>query len=180
MRKSTLARIMALTGLVMTMMLGMASVAFAQPSFPVTPNFGGATMQAGATLNLSWTSTLAPGETLMLEQTTYSGPDFLTQSSTALASGLPANGSYLVTIPSTAIGLKVNYRLRTANFSSYSDSMFGGVNAPWQINVVAAVAPPVVSTPASSPWSLALGAVATLGLMAAVPAVRRRFAGPKA
>jgi hypothetical protein len=39
---------------------------------------------------------------------------------------------------------------------------------------------PVVSTPASSPWSLALAAVAALGLMVAVPAVRRRFAGTKA
>jgi len=38
---------------------------------------------------------------------------------------------------------------------------------------------PVVSTPASSPWSLLLAAVAALGLMVAVPSVRRRTAGSK-
>jgi hypothetical protein len=36
---------------------------------------------------------------------------------------------------------------------------------------------PAVSTPASSPWSLAIAAVVALGLMAAVPSVRRRMTG---
>jgi hypothetical protein len=39
---------------------------------------------------------------------------------------------------------------------------------------------PAVSTPASSPWSIALASVLALALMAAVPSVRRRIAGSEA
>jgi hypothetical protein len=112
----------------------MTSAAFAAGIFPVTPNFDGMTKPAGSTLPISWTSTLAPGETLELWQTIY-GPGNM-QSSTNLVGGLPATGSYVVTIPSEAVGKTVGYRLQTATWSSYGSSIMGGVNGPWQINVV--------------------------------------------
>jgi hypothetical protein len=157
----------------MTMVFGTASAAFAFTEFPVTPNFDGVTKQAGSTLTLNWTSG-AGSEPLEVWQTIYTpNPDgTVTQSSTQVGSGLPADGSYSVTIPDAAIGKKVGYRIQTASWSWYGSSTL------WEINVVPAAAPPVVSTPASSPWSLALAAAAALGL-AAVPAVRRRLTGPK-
>jgi hypothetical protein len=171
MSRTDMVRPFALLGCVVALVVAMTSAAFAAGMFPVTPNFDGTTKQAGSTLSINWTSTLAPGETLELWQTIY-GPGNA-QASTQLANGLPANGSYVVTIPTEAAGKAVGYRLQTATWSSYGSSIMGGVNGPWQINVPAA---PIANTPASSPWSLVLAGVVALALVGGMTLARRRSA----
>jgi hypothetical protein len=170
MRRSNFARIVALTGLVMILVLGVASAAFAG-TITQSPNYSGQTWAIGSSHTISWTTSnlTVPADTLVLitEPADWSGAP------TIIQSGLPQNGSVVWTVPATVpTGVPQMVYLTTASGWEYSDA----ANIPWPVTF----SPAVVSTPASSPWSLALAAVAAFGLMAAVPAVRRRIAGSKA
>jgi hypothetical protein len=171
MHRSNFARTVALTGLVMILVLGMASAAFAG-TITQSPNYSGQTWAIGSSHTISWTSSslVVPGDTLNL---VTESADWL-GSPNVLMTGLPQNGSVVWTVPATVpTGVPQMVYLTTASGNEYSDA----ANIPWPVTFSPAV---VVSTPASSPWSLALGAVAGLALIAATPAVRRRFAGIKA
>jgi hypothetical protein len=160
---------MAITGLVMMLVLGVASAAFAG-TITQSPNYSGQTWAIGSSHTISWTSSslTVPGDTLVLiwEPADWSGAP------TVIQSGLPQNGNFVWTVPPTVTtGVPQMVYLTSASGYEYSDA----ANIPWPVTF----SPVVVSTPASSPWSIALAAVAALGLMIAVPAVRRRIASSK-
>jgi len=169
MRRGNLAPTMVFSALVMMLVLGVASAAFAG-TITQSPNYSGQTWAIGSAHTISWTSSnlTIPGDTLNLvtEPADWSG------SPTILMTGLPQNGSVAMTVPATVpTGVPYMVYLTTASGYEYSDA----ANVPWPVTF----SPAVVFTPASSPWSLALAAVACLGVMIAVPSVRRRIAGSK-
>jgi hypothetical protein len=160
---------MALTGLVMVLVLGVASAAFAG-TITQTPNYSGQTWAVGSSHTISWTTAnlTVPGDTLVLiyEPADWSGAP------TIIASGLPQSGNFVWTVPaSVPKGVPQMVYLTTASGYEYSDA----ANVPWPVTF----SNPVVSTTASSPWSLALAVVAALGLMIAVPSARRRMKSSK-
>jgi len=107
------------------------------------------------------------------------GPVTFTFNSPAL---LTANTNYMLVIDSdgTEVGL-VNTDSNYAghNMAIYNGGSWGEIFPEFIIPFEVWQNPPVVSTPASSPWSIALAAFAALGLMIAVPSVRRRIASSK-
>jgi hypothetical protein len=149
------------------MVLGMASAALAA-TITQTPNFNGATLPKGVPYTINWTGSGIPaGLTLVMRTTTMSAPIV----DTPVASGLAQSGSYTV-VPDGVVGNTYCFYLVTSDGTLYSDAAY----APWKFTLGPA---PVVSTPASSPWSIALAAFGALGLMVAIPALRRRMAGSK-
>jgi hypothetical protein len=160
---------MALAGLVMMLVLGGASAAFAG-TITQSPNYSGQTWAIGSSHTISWTTSnlVVPGDTLNLvtEAADWNGTP------NVLMTGLPQNGSVVWTVPATVpTGVPQMVYLTTASGNEYSDA----ANVPWPVTF----SPAVVSSPASSPWSLALAVVAALGLMIAVPSVRRRVASSR-
>jgi hypothetical protein len=169
MHRSNFARTMALTGLVVMLLLGVASAAFAG-TITQTPNYSGQTWAIGSSHTISWTTSnlTVPGDTLNLvtEAADWSG------SPNVLMTGLPQSGNVVWTVPATVpTGVPQMVYLTTASGYEYSDA----ANIPWPVTF----SNPVVSTTASSPWSLALAVVAALGLMIAVPSARRRMKSSK-
>jgi hypothetical protein len=166
MRRGNLARAMVFAALVMMMVVGTASAAFAAGSITQLPNFSaGATWAVGSQKTITWTSAGLPlTDTLSLTFQKVDGTLI-----NVVASGLPQNGSVTVTVPND-IGTGTDY---VCYLMSSSDVYSDAANDMWPLTLTP---PPVVSTPASSPWSIALAAFAALGLMAAIPSVRRRIA----
>jgi hypothetical protein len=163
MHRESISRTLAFTLLVLAMVLGMATAAFAVPSITQTPNFNDQTWAAGSQKTITWTSAeLPPGDTLTLTMQHFVDGAKIK----VLATGLPQNGSITITVPND-IGTGYPYMLFLGSSSEvYSDA----VNDPWLFTLDPA---PVVATPASSAWSLGLAAFVALGLMVAVPSVRR-------
>lgn len=166
MRRANAVRTIVFAGLVMMLTFGIAAAALAAPSITQTPNYSGQTWAVGSTHPISWTSAeLAPTDTLSLTIQKLDGSAI-----NVVAAGLPQNGTYNMTIPAD-VGVGADYVIYLMSTSDvYSDA----VNDPWLLSLSPA---PAVSTPASSPWSLALAALAALGLIGAVPVVRRRTGG---
>lgn len=141
---------------VMMLVLGVATVAVAG-TITQQPNFDGQTWAIGSSHTITWTSSgLTPGDplVLMLEPADGNGPQ------TTLKSALPQNGSVVMTVPVTVtVGTPYILYLQTTSGDTYSNSLD---NYPpgWQVKF----SPAVVTTPASSPWSLAILALVGVGV----------------
>jgi hypothetical protein len=158
---------MMFVGLVTMMLFVLATAAFAA-TITQTPNFNGATLPKGVPYTINWTSSgVGPGLTLIMRTTTMSAPIV----DTPVASGLGQSGSYTV-VPDGVVGNTYCFYLVTSDGSLYSDAAY----TPWIFTLGPA---PVVPSPASSPWSIALAGFAALGLMIAIPPLRRRMSGSK-
>ena len=160
-------RTIAFVGVVALLVLGVASAAFAG-TITQTPNFNGATWAASSAHVISWSSTgLIAGETLELHLACDQDT-----SDIVIASGLPQNGTYTVTVPTTVGNTYCYYLVSSGSPQTYSDAN----NEAWSF----AVGPAPVNTPASSPWSLALMGFAGLMVAAASLSMQRRTARSRA
>jgi hypothetical protein len=122
-----------------------------------TPNFNGTTLAAGSAYLIHWTSTGLPGgATIVLHNTDMP----LGVNDVVVATGLPQSGSYMATVPSGPVGSKYCfYLLSTATSpTTYSNAAL----TPWSFTI----GPGPTNTPADSPWSLALVALAGLAVAA--------------
>jgi hypothetical protein len=141
---------------VMILVLGVATVALAG-TITQAPNFDGQTWAIGSLHTISWTSSgLTPGDTLWLvvEPADGNGPQ------TTLRTGLPQNGSVVMAVPGTVqVGVPYILYLQTASGDTYSNSL-DSYPPGWNVKF----SPAPVSTPASSPWSLAVLALVGLGV----------------
>jgi hypothetical protein len=165
MRRGNVVRTMVFVGLVMMVVLGMASAAFAA-TITQTPNFNGATLPKGVPYTINWTSSgVDAGLLLVMRTTTMSAPIV----DTPVAVGLDQSGSFTV-VPDGVVGSTYCFYLVTSDGTLYSDAAY----TPWKFTLGPA---PVVSTPAFSPWSIALAMITAIGLIVAVPSAGRRRAG---
>jgi hypothetical protein len=113
-----------------------------------TPNFNGQTLPAGSSYTINWTSTgLASGAQLVLHKTDMP----LGLDDTVVASSLSQSGSRTVTVPSGPVGTQYCFYLVSPGSPNiYSNAAL----TPWSFTIGPPT--PVVSTSASSAWSLGL------------------------
>jgi hypothetical protein len=132
-----------------------------------TPNFNGLTLPAGSPYTINWTSTgLSSGAQLVLHKTDMP----LGVADTVVASSLSQSGTYVVTVPSGPVGSQYCFYLVSPGSPAiYSNAAL----TPWSFTIGPAT--PVVSTSASSAWSL--GLLGVLGVAIVGIGTRLRMKG---
>jgi hypothetical protein len=122
-----------------------------------SPNFNGLTLAAGSALTINWTSSgLTSGAQLVLHKTDMP----LGVADQVVANGLSQSGTYVVTVPSGPVGTQYCFYLVSPGSPTvYSNAAL----APWSFTIGPPA--PVVSTSASSPWSLGLLGIVSLGVV---------------